>query len=122
MYMTACLAISCLINMLHDGQSGFRSKHSYETALNHMVHKWASAIDKGLVNGVVLVDLRKAFDLVSHTILLDVHNNRCDGSRHTCQSANSLSCSRANSRSNLKITTGVPQGSILGPLFFILCL
>ena len=58
-------------NMLHDGQSGFRDKHSCETALNLMVHKWASAIDKGLVNGVVLLGLRKAFDLVNHTILLD---------------------------------------------------
>ena len=58
-------------NILHDGQSDFRAKHSCETALNHMVHKWASAIDKGLVNGVVLLDLRKAFDIVSHTILLD---------------------------------------------------
>ena len=39
---------------------------------------------------------------------MDVHNNRCDGTRYTCQSANSLFCSRANNRS-----------SILGPLFFI---
>ena len=56
-------------NMLHDGQSDFRAKHSCETALDHMVHKWASAIDKGLVNGVVLLDLHKAFDLVNQTIV-----------------------------------------------------
>ena len=45
---------TCLMshNMLHDCQSGFRAKHSCETALNHTVHKWASAIDKGLVNCV----------------------------------------------------------------------
>ena len=55
-------------NMLHDGQSGFRAKHSCETASNHMVYKWASAIDKGLVNGVVLLDQRQVFDLVNHTI------------------------------------------------------
>ena len=36
-------------NMLHDGQSGFRAKHSCTTALNHMMRKWASAIDKGMV-------------------------------------------------------------------------
>ena len=58
-------------NMLRDGQSGFRVKHFCETALNHMVHKWASAIDKGLVNDVVLLDLREAFDLGNHTSLLD---------------------------------------------------
>ena len=39
-------------NVLHDGQSGFPAENSCETAVNHMVHKWTSAIDKGLVNGV----------------------------------------------------------------------
>ena len=57
-------------NMLQDGQTGFHAKHSCETALNHMVHEWAMAIDKGLVKGVVLLDLRKAFDLVNHAVLL----------------------------------------------------
>ena len=55
-------------NMLHGGQSGFRAKHSCEIALNHMVHNFASAIYKGLMNGVVVLDLRKAFDLVNHTV------------------------------------------------------
>ena len=36
-----------------------------------VVHKWATAIEKGLVNNVVLLDLRKGFDLVKHTILLE---------------------------------------------------
>ena len=42
-----------------------------QNALNNMMRKWASAIDKGLVNGVVLLDLRKVFDLVNHTNVLD---------------------------------------------------
>ena len=57
-------------NMLHDGQSGFRAKRPCETSLNHMVHKWAKAIDNGLVNGIMLLDVRKTFDLVNQTILL----------------------------------------------------
>jgi len=36
-----------------------------------VLHKWATAIDKGLVNVVVLLELRKAFDIVKHTVLLE---------------------------------------------------
>ena len=36
-------------NLLHGSQSGFRTQHYFETALHYMVHKWALAIDKGLV-------------------------------------------------------------------------
>ena len=113
-------------NMLHDGQSGYRAMHSCETAMNHMVHKWASAIDKGLVNGVVLLDLRKAFDLVNHTILLDkLSVYGC--SQQSMRWLSSYLPERKQfvlfkgKQSGLsEITTGVPQGSILGQLFFIL--
>ena len=53
-------------NMLHDGQSGF-----WDSTEPILVHKWVSAIEKGLVNGVVLLDLLEAFDIVNYTILLD---------------------------------------------------
>ena len=50
--MAACMPASCIMtrNLLNDSQSGFRTQHSCETALNYMVHKWAIAIDKILVN------------------------------------------------------------------------
>ena len=48
-----------------------RAEHSCETALSYTVHKWALAIDRGLLNGIVLLDLREAFDLVNHEILLE---------------------------------------------------
>ena len=51
-------------------QSGFRPNHSCETALIHMVERWLKALDNGELVRVLLVDFRKAFDLVDHNILL----------------------------------------------------
>ena len=112
-------------NMLHEGQSGFRAKHSCETALNHMVHEWAAAIEKGLMNGIVLLGLRKAFNLVNHTILLDklaIYGCSQQSMRwfssYLSERKQFVLCKGKQSEQS-EITTGVPQGSILGPMFFI---
>ena len=57
-------------NLLYKTQSGFRPKHSCETALKFMTDYWLNAIDDGKMKGVVLVDFKRAFDLVDHDILL----------------------------------------------------
>ena len=57
-------------NLLHKTQSGFRPKHSTESALILMIDYWLKAISEGKIIGCVLVDIRKAFDLVDHHILL----------------------------------------------------
>ncbi len=49
--------------LLYLTQSGFRALHSCETVLTKIIDKWTSNMEKGLLNGVVLLDLRKAFDL-----------------------------------------------------------
>ena len=56
--------------LLYDTQSGFRPNHSCETALIHMVEKWLKALDNSELVGIILVDFRKAFDLVDHSIFL----------------------------------------------------
>lgn len=56
--------------LLYSTQSGFRPNHSCESALVNMNEKWLQALDKGDLISVVLVDFRKAFDLVDHEILL----------------------------------------------------
>ena len=47
-------------NLLHKSQSGFRPKHSTESALILMIDSWLKAINEGKVVGCVLVDFRKA--------------------------------------------------------------
>ena len=54
--------------LLHSTQSGFRPNHSCETALCQMVNKFLEAINNSQIIGIVMVDFRKAFDLVDHTL------------------------------------------------------
>ena len=57
-------------NILVKQQSGFRSQHSTETALLGSTNEWLYNMDSGLINGVLFLDLKKAFDTVDHEILL----------------------------------------------------
>ena len=112
--------------LLRVAQSGFRAKHSCETALLKMIDEWLKDIDDGKMIGSNLLDLRKAFDLVNHDILL--------------KKLRLYQCSEQASRwfqsylSNRKqyvhlndicsdpktVISGVPQGSIIGPLLVII--
>ena len=57
-------------NFLSRHQSRFRSLHSTVTALIEATDNWSLNIDRGFINAVVFLDLKKAFDKVDHTTLL----------------------------------------------------
>ena len=112
--------------LMYDGQSGFRKHHSTCTALIKTIDKWNMEIDKGNYVGAVFVDLSKAFDMVNHTLLIDklsslgitgIENRWFQSylnNRTQCVSLNGTI-----STPNV-IRSGVPQGSILWPLLFLL--
>ena len=56
--------------LFNSGQSGFRSLHSTLTALLETNDNWCVNIDRGLLNGVIFIDLKKAFDTIDHEIFL----------------------------------------------------
>ena len=47
----------------------FRSNHSCQTALINIIDKWIEEMNNGNVNVVILLDLKKAFDVVDHDIM-----------------------------------------------------
>ena len=56
--------------LLHNTQSGFREGYSTESALILLLDTWLKAVNEGRLVGSVMVDFRKAFDMVDHEILL----------------------------------------------------
>ena len=107
-------------------QFGFRKHHSTNDTLVNITENIRSALDKSQFACGVFVDLQKAFDTVDNTILLkklEHYGIRGIGNSwfHSYLSNRSQFVSILGYNSSLKIIMhGVPQGSVLGPLLFLL--
>ena len=112
--------------LLTIAQSGYRRLHSTLTSLLNVTSRWLKHIDKGFVTGVFFIDFRKAFDTVATDILLaKLKGSGVTGIEHrwfwSYLTGRSQSVSMDGHLSDpLSVNTGVPQGSILGPLLFLL--
>ena len=112
--------------ILYDHQFGFRRGHSTSHAIISLVEKVSRSLDTGKIVVGVFLDLKKAFDTVDHQNLLDklyahgLRNNIYEWFKSYLANRSQYVMYN-NSKSETKhITHGVPQGSILGPLLFIL--
>ena len=113
-------------NILFSGQHGFRSAHSCETALHELLTDLNRAKDKRLIAILLFIDFRKAFDLVDAEKLLlklfhyGFDNNALELIKNYFTDRQQKVKFNGISSSYVKIKLGVPQGSVLGPLFFLI--
>lgn len=122
-------SLSCFLDrykLMFKLQFGFRSNHSCETALVSMIDRWLKALNNGDLVGIVLIDFRKAFDLIDHQLLLKklkmykINQNALKWfESYLSMRKQKVSIDSSTSQEKI-VKYGVPQGSILGPLLFLL--
>ena len=111
---------------IHPSHHGSRAGHSTSTAIIEMYDNWAESVEAGEMAGVMMIDLSAAFDLVDHPLLLqklelfgfDQHAVMWMWSYLTGRSQ----CVYVDGKFSdfQQVTVGVPQGSVLGALLYIL--
>jgi len=113
-------------NLLTESQSGFRPGFSVETCLLEETNEWYKNIDNNFLNGVIFVDLKKAFDSLDHQILLEklklygIKPNSLDWFKSYLTDRKQKTLANGTlSNHYCTLNYGIPQGSsILGPLLF----
>ena len=113
-------------NLFYKLQSGFRKNHSTNFCLSYLNDKVRRGFDTQKFTGMILIDLQKAFDTIDHSILL----NKLRALKFSVETVEWFQSYLSNRKFYISIgqamsdhgelTCGVPQGSILGPLLFLI--
>ncbi len=113
-------------NILYYHQSGFRKYHSTDTCLSYLNDFILKGTENGLLTGMILIDLQKAFDTIDHEILLEkmvffgFSESVITWFRSYLDNRKFFVSIGKEYSDPGDLICGVPQGSILGPLLFLL--
>ena len=113
-------------NLLNEKQFGFRPNHSTYMAIIELVDKIANAVERNETTVGIFLDLSKAFDVINHDILLyklehyGFRGVALDWFKSYLSNRKQFVCYQMHDSNHKIDNSGVPQGSIVGPLLFIL--
>jgi len=119
-------------SILVQEQFGFKTHSSTEQAAFNLINRIPTAMNNNQIVGGIFCDLQKAFDCVNHKILLEKLQfcvlerkfkaliESCLTDRYQKVALDNITNNNNNSSKWKMIKCGVPHGSILGPLFFLI--
>ncbi len=113
-------------NILPNNQFGFRKKHSASHGITHLNEQVVKNLEAKKISAILFIDLKSAFDTVNHDILLKkldhygIRDNILSLIQSYLTNRKQYVKNGEIESSLLDVVCGVPQGSVLGPLLFIL--
>lgn len=113
-------------NLFINEQYGFRSGRSCEKAIQSVISDWKKNVDDGNIVGVLFIDLKRAFETVDRDLLLiKMKKYGVDGDvwkwfQSYLNGRTQSVIYRSGKSEKIEVNEGVPQGSVLGPLLFLI--